>query len=117
MRNSPMSEPRFRAIEPKILYFGTPVAFNRFAERRRRNEPGADIVILDAGVDDCAGIARRNEDGRQRAATSGVCGEFTPRPEMWEQVERLAPLTGKNPVPELGPSSSTSRRRNSKQPG
>src|SRR6266481_10058930 len=72
-----MSEPRFRAIEPKILYFGTPRGANQFAERRRRNEPGADIVILDAGVDDYAGIARRNKDGRQPATASGVCGEFT----------------------------------------
>lgn len=24
-----------------------------------------------------------------------------PTPNMWQQVEKLAPLTGKNPVPEL----------------
>lgn len=29
------------------------------------------------------------------------CVVNLPSPEMWEQVERLAPLTGKNPVPEL----------------
>jgi flavin reductase (DIM6/NTAB) family NADH-FMN oxidoreductase RutF len=29
------------------------------------------------------------------------CVVNLPTPEMWENVERLAPLTGKNPVPEI----------------
>src|ERR1700759_3978459 len=29
------------------------------------------------------------------------CVVNIPSPEMWQQVEKLAPLTGKNPVPEI----------------
>lgn len=29
------------------------------------------------------------------------CVVNLPTPDMWQQVEKLAPLTGKNPVPEL----------------
>jgi flavin reductase (DIM6/NTAB) family NADH-FMN oxidoreductase RutF len=29
------------------------------------------------------------------------CVVSLPSPDMWEQVERLEPLTGKNPVPQL----------------
>jgi flavin reductase (DIM6/NTAB) family NADH-FMN oxidoreductase RutF len=29
------------------------------------------------------------------------CVVNLPSPEMWRNVEKLAPLTGKNPVPEL----------------
>lgn len=40
---------------------------------------------------------------RRRTICSGhpECVVNLPSPEMWERVEKLAPLTGKNPVPDI----------------
>jgi len=90
----------FRAIEPKILYFGTPVALIS-----SQNEDGstnlapissfwalgwtAMLGLLDE-TKTAANLAQRPE-----------CVVNIPSPDMWQQVEKLAPLTGKNPVPEI----------------
>ena len=52
-----MSETSFRTIEPKILCFGTPMALISSLNEDGGDEPGADIVILDAGMDDSAGAS------------------------------------------------------------
>ena len=100
MRNSQMSETGFRTIEPKILYFGTPVALISSLNE----DGGANLAPISSfwtlgwtivlGLLDetkTADNLRRHEE----------CVVNLPSPEMWEQVEKLAPLTGKSPVPEL----------------
>jgi hypothetical protein len=76
------------------------VGANQFAERGWVNEPGADFVILDAGVDDRVGIGRRNEDGGQRAAACGVRDKFARTGDVGTGGEART-AHGKNPVPEL----------------
>ena len=95
-----MSETRFRTIEPKILYFGTPVALiSSLNEDGETNLApissfwtlGWTIVLGLLDETKTADNLRRHEE----------CVVNLLSPEMWEQVEKLAPLTGKSPVPEL----------------
>ncbi|MBB3660138.1 flavin reductase (DIM6/NTAB) family NADH-FMN oxidoreductase RutF [Rhizobium sp. BK650] len=87
-----------KTIEPKILYFGTPVAIVSTL-----NEDGGTNLspissfwtlgwTMTLGVLNDAKMA----ENLQRY---GDCVVNLPTPEMWEAVEKLAPLTGKNPVP------------------
>jgi flavin reductase (DIM6/NTAB) family NADH-FMN oxidoreductase RutF len=93
-----LSPAEFVTIEPKILYFGTPVALVSSL-----NEDGSPnlapmssfwalgwtvLLGLVATGKTCENLARHPE-----------CVINLPAPEQWEAVERLAPLTGKNPVP------------------
>jgi flavin reductase (DIM6/NTAB) family NADH-FMN oxidoreductase RutF len=100
MNNSQMRETRFRAIEPKILYFGTPVALISSL-----NEDGATNLapissFWTLGWTIVLGLLdeTKTADNLRRHAE---CVVNLPSPEMWEHVERLAPLTGRNPPPEL----------------
>jgi len=88
-----------QTITPKILYFGTPVVL-----LTTQNEDGTanlapmssawalgQTVVLGVGVD---GQTARNIRERRDITIN------LPGPELWPQVERLAPLTGRHPVPE-----------------
>lgn len=90
----------FKTIEPKILYFGTPVALISSL-----NEDGSTNLApmssfwalgwtLMLGVLDATKTA-------ENLARHPECVINLPSPEMWREVEKLAPLTGKDPVPEL----------------
>ena len=90
----------FRTIEPKILYFGTPVALIS-----SRNEDGttnlAPISSFWAlGWTAMLGLLDETKTA-ENLARLPECVVNIPSPEMWQQVEKLAPLTGKNPVPDL----------------
>jgi flavin reductase (DIM6/NTAB) family NADH-FMN oxidoreductase RutF len=95
-----MNKPEFRTIEPKILYFGTPVALVSTL-----NEDGSTNLApmssfwalgwtLMLGVLDETKTAENLERHPE-------CVVNLPDPAMWPNVEKLAPLTGKNPVPEI----------------
>jgi flavin reductase (DIM6/NTAB) family NADH-FMN oxidoreductase RutF len=95
-----MKTREFRTIEPKILYFGTPVALVSSL-----NEDGSSNLApmssfwalgwtMMLGVLDETKTAENLERHRE-------CVVNLPDPELWPNVERLAPLTGKNPVPEI----------------
>ncbi|HUZ05646.1 MAG TPA: flavin reductase family protein, partial [Acidobacteriaceae bacterium] len=95
-----MSEENLRTIEPKILYFGTPVALISSL-----NEDGSTNLApmssfwalgwtLMLGVLDATKTA-------ENLARHPECVVNLPSPEMWQNVEKLAPLTGRNPVPEI----------------
>jgi len=90
----------FPIIEPKILYFVTPVAL-----LSSLTEDGStDLAPISSfwalgwtlllgsftGTKTAHNVARHRE-----------CVVNLPSPEMWHNVEKLAPLTGKNPVPKL----------------
>ncbi|MGG6311387.1 flavin reductase [Paenibacillus macerans] len=88
-----------KLIQPQILYYGTPVVL-----LTTQNEDGSsnispissswalgDILVLGVGVN---GKAFENLERRPE------CVANLPDPSLWEQVERLAPTTGKSPVPE-----------------
>ncbi|WP_327287167.1 flavin reductase family protein [Streptomyces sp. NBC_01198] len=86
------------AITPSILYFGTPVVL-----LSTENEDGSfnlapmssawalgQVVVLGLGGE---GQTAANLRSRPDLVVS------LPGPEQWPAVERLAPLTGRNPVP------------------
>ena len=95
-----MRERKFVTIEPKILYFGTPVA-----------------LISSLNEDDSTNLAPMSSfwalgwtlmlgllDETKTAENFGrhpECVINLPSPDMWPSVEKLAPLTGKDPVPDL----------------
>ena len=93
-------EDGFRTIEPKILYFGTPVALITSL-----NEDGAtNLAPISSfwalGWTFVLGLLDETKTADNLARVK-ECVINIPSPEMWQKVERLAPLTGKNPVPEL----------------
>jgi len=89
-----------RTVEPKILYFGNPVALISSL-----NEDGSTNLspissfwalgwTMTLGLLDDAKMA-------ENLARHAECVVNLPSPSMWQMVEKLAPLTGKDPVPEL----------------
>jgi flavin reductase (DIM6/NTAB) family NADH-FMN oxidoreductase RutF len=94
------NENKFRTIEPKILYYGTPVAIvSSLNEDRDTNlAPMSSFWALGwtmtlGLLDDTKTIENLHRHGE--------CVVNLPSPEMFKQVEKLAPLTGKNPVPSI----------------
>jgi flavin reductase (DIM6/NTAB) family NADH-FMN oxidoreductase RutF len=90
----------FRTIEPKILYFGTPVALIS-----SQNEDGStNLAPISSfwalGWTAMLGLLDETKTA-DNLARWPECVVNIPSPEMWQQVEELAPLTGKNPVPEI----------------
>jgi flavin reductase (DIM6/NTAB) family NADH-FMN oxidoreductase RutF len=88
----------FETITPKILYFGTPVAIVSSA-----NEDGtANLAPLSSfwalGWTMVLGLLRDTKT-LQNLEKRAECVVNLPSPELWRQVELLAPLTGLNPVP------------------
>lgn len=88
-----------QVIKPKVLYYGTPVVL-----LTTLNEDGStnisplssswalgDCLVLGIGL---GGKAIENLKSHPE------CVVNVPNPALWENVEALAPLTGKNPVPE-----------------
>jgi flavin reductase (DIM6/NTAB) family NADH-FMN oxidoreductase RutF len=86
------------AIAPSILYFGTPVVL-----LSTENEDGSfnlapmssawalgQVIVLGLGTE---GQTARNLRTRSDLVIN------VPEPAQWEAVERLAPLTGRDPVP------------------
>lgn len=91
--------PSTQTIKPKILYYGTPVIL-----LNTLNEDGSvnispissswvlgDCIVLGIGL---GGKAIENLEWHPE------CVLNIPDPSLWENVEQLAPYTGKNPVPD-----------------
>jgi flavin reductase (DIM6/NTAB) family NADH-FMN oxidoreductase RutF len=90
----------FRTIEPKILYFGTPVALiSSLSEDGSTNlAPISSFWAL--GWSAMLGLLGETKTADNLARVP-ECVVNIPSPEMWQQVEKQAPLTGKDPVPDL----------------
>ena len=89
----------FVTIAPKILYFGTPVALVGTV-----NEDGsANLAPISSfwtlGWTMTLGFLMETKT-LENFRRLPDCTVNLPTPDMWEQVERLAPLTGQNPVPD-----------------
>ena len=89
----------FVTISPKILYFGTPVALiTSINEDSSANlAPVSSFWAL--GWTLTIGLLSDTKT-LENLSTRPDCVVNLPSPEMWRQVETLAPLTGRNPVPE-----------------
>jgi flavin reductase (DIM6/NTAB) family NADH-FMN oxidoreductase RutF len=95
-----MNDTTFRTIEPKILYFGTPVALISSLNEDGRTNLAPMSSFWALGWTVVLGLLdeTKTADNMRRHPE---CVVNLPAPEMWQQVEKLAPLTGKSPVPEL----------------
>lgn len=93
-----MHEYKFKTIEPKILYFGTPVALVSSLNEDESTNLAPISSFWALGWTLVLGLLKDTKtlDNFSRHAE---CVVNLPSPEMWQQVERLAPLTGKDPVP------------------
>ncbi len=92
------SETEFATIAPKILYFGTPVAIVSTA-----NEDGtANLAPISSfwalGWTVVLGLLRDTKT-LQNFEANPECVINIPSPDLWRQIEKLAPLTGLDPVP------------------
>jgi flavin reductase (DIM6/NTAB) family NADH-FMN oxidoreductase RutF len=94
-----MAATRFKTIEPKILYFGTPVALISSLNEDGTTNLAPMSSFWALGWTVVLGLLNDTKTA-ENFSRHTECVINLPSPEMWEQVEKLAPLTGKNPVPE-----------------
>lgn len=90
----------FETIAPKILYFGTPVALiSSLNEDDSTNvAPMSSFWVL--GWTMVLGLLDETKTA-ENLERHPECVVNLPSPRMWNQVEALAPLTGKSPVPAI----------------
>jgi flavin reductase (DIM6/NTAB) family NADH-FMN oxidoreductase RutF len=100
MKSNQTCGARFRTIEPKILYFGTPVALISSLNEDGETNLAPISSFWTLGWTMVLGLLDETKTA-VNMRRHGECVVNLPAPDMWEQVERLAPLTGKSPVPEL----------------
>jgi flavin reductase (DIM6/NTAB) family NADH-FMN oxidoreductase RutF len=91
--------PRHRVIQPRILYFGTPVALlsTLQPDGSANLSPFSSVWALDDRLIVGLGLLGQGLANLQRTREAVV---NLPSPALWAQVERLAPTTGSDPVPE-----------------
>jgi len=99
MRTRQNEDSVFVTISPKILYFGTPVALISSIDQDGSSNLAPISSFWALGWTMTLGLL---EDTRtlHNLRNCPDCVVNLPSPDMWRQVETLAPLTGKNPVPE-----------------
>jgi flavin reductase (DIM6/NTAB) family NADH-FMN oxidoreductase RutF len=95
---SPDTTASHLAITPSILYFGTPVVL-----LTTTNEDGsANLAPMSSawalGQVVVLGLGAEGQTARNLAARPELVVNL-PTPALWPAVERLAPLTGRDPVP------------------
>lgn len=95
-----MTATAFRTIEPKILYFGTPVALISSLNEDGTTNLAPMSSFWALGWTLMLGLLDETKTA-VNLARHAECVINIPSPDMWQQVEKLAPLTGKNPVPEI----------------
>ncbi len=90
----------FKTIEPKILYFGTPVALISSLNEDGSTNLAPMSSFWALGWTLVLGLLDETKTA-ENLARHPECVVNLPSPDMWREVEKLAPLTGKDPVPEL----------------
>jgi flavin reductase (DIM6/NTAB) family NADH-FMN oxidoreductase RutF len=95
-----MKDPEFRTIEPKILYFGTPVALVSSLNEDGSTNLAPMSSFWALGWTLMLGVLDETKTA-ENLARHPECVVNLPDPDLWKSVEKLAPLTGKNPVPPI----------------
>lgn len=85
-------------MAPKILYFGTPVVLISTENPDGTSNLAPISSAWALGKHVLVGLGRGGQS-LENLERTGECVLNLPSPELWQAVERLAPLTGKNPVP------------------
>jgi flavin reductase (DIM6/NTAB) family NADH-FMN oxidoreductase RutF len=91
-------EDAFVTIAPKILYFGTPVALITSMNEDQSFNLAPISSFWALGWTLILGLLTLTKT-LQNLEKQPDCVVNLPSPDMWREVERLAPLTGQNPVP------------------
>ncbi|UWZ82136.1 flavin reductase family protein [Occallatibacter riparius] len=89
----------FETIAPKILYFGNPVALISSLNEDGTPNLAPISSFWALGWTMTLGLLSDTKT-LQNLKAQPECVVNLPSPDMWRQVEALAPLTGRNPVPE-----------------
>lgn len=89
-----------RTIQPKILYFGSPVALISSLNEDGSTNLAPISSFWALGWTMTLGLLDETKTAENLARHS-ECVVNLPAPDMWKQVEKLAPLTAKDPVPDL----------------
>ncbi len=90
----------FRTIEPKILYFGTPVALATSLNEDGTTNLAPISSFWALGWTLMLGLLDETKTA-ENIRRHPECVINLPDLSLWPEVEKLAPLTGKNPVPDL----------------
>ncbi len=87
------------SVTPSILYFGTPVVLlsTENSDGTFNLAPMSSAWAL--GQEVVLGLGAAGQTARNLAERPDLVLNL-PGPELWAEVERLAPLTGRNPVPD-----------------
>ncbi|MFP2904438.1 flavin reductase family protein [Pyxidicoccus sp. 3LFB2] len=91
--------PKHRVIAPRVLYFGTPVAL--LSTLQPDGSPNLSPLSSAWALDDrlVLGLGRLGQGLANLERTREAVVNL-PSAALWPQVERLAPTTGRSPVPE-----------------
>lgn len=89
----------FTTITPKILYFGNPIALVSSVNEDRTPNLAPISSFWALGWTMTLGLLTETKT-LHNLEKRRECVVNIPSPDMWRQVEALAPLTGQNPVPE-----------------
>ncbi len=92
------NENDFLTVAPKILYFGTPVAIVSSANPDGTTNLAPISSFWALGWTLVLGLLRDTKT-LGNLESNPDCVVNLPSPDLWQQVERLAPLTGLDPVP------------------
>src|SRR5580704_6824280 len=90
-RRSAMSETRFRTIEPKILYFGNPVALISSLNGDGQTNLAPISSFWALGWTLFLGLLDETQTA-DNLARHRECVVNVPSPDLWQAVEKLAPL-------------------------
>ncbi|MBZ4417917.1 flavin reductase family protein [Myxococcus sp. RHSTA-1-4] len=92
--------PKHRVIAPRILYFGTPVVL--LSTVQPDGSPNLSPLSSAWALDDrlVLGMGRLGQGLANLERTREAVVNL-PSAALWPQVERLAPTTGRSPVPEV----------------
>lgn len=89
-------------VEPRILYFGTPVALISTLNDDRTPNLAPISSVWALGMTIVLGFGATGQTARNLAKRPELVVNLLAA-DQWEYAERLAPLTGRNPVPEGKP--------------
>jgi len=95
-----MTNSRFRTIEPRILYFGTPVALISSLNEDGSTNLAPISSFWALGWTVMLGLLDETKTA-ENLERHPECVVNLPAPHLWPNVEKLAPLTGKSPVPQI----------------
>jgi len=94
-----MNKITFKTIEPKILYFGTPVALITTMDSEGHTNIGPMSSVWALGWTLLLGLETGSKTYRNLMEQKECVVNFPPS-LLFERVEKIANLTGVNPVPE-----------------